>query len=204
LDNPAVTEALQWGQDLVKNGACRIVTGSLKDGITDNVIAQFYQGQSAFLVEYSVHGATDKQSLSYNMDEFSWIPFPVGPSGSYGDWASAVSWIDRYFVLPVGGDSDILRQLLPVLFEPFEGMKENDWRSIFAKNTFFNTESEKWFFEMYDKAENDFYFALPTFYNGSVVNQIMKGSKTPQEGMSTILEKSQKDVDDQLNKYLME
>ncbi|MDF2685800.1 MAG: hypothetical protein K0S55_981 [Clostridia bacterium] len=202
MDNPAIIEALQWGQDLVKKGACRIISGSLKDGITDNVIAQFYQGQSAFLVEYSVHGATDKQSLSYNMDEFSWIPFPVGPNGTYGSWASAVSWIDRYFVLPVNGDSDVLRQLLPLLLEPFEGLSENDWRETFANNTFFNTESEKWFFDMYDNAENDFYFALPTFYNGSAINQIMKGTKTPQEGITAIMEKSQKEVDDELNKYL--
>lgn len=204
IDNPAIIEALEWGQNLVKNDTCRIISGSLKDGITDNVIAQFYQGQSAFLVEYSVHGATDKQSLSYNMDEFSWIPFPVGPSGTYGEWASAVSWIDRYFVIPIGADTDALSQLLPILFEPFKVFSENQWREVFAKNTFFNSESEKWFFDMYDNAKNDFYFALPTFYNGNAINQIMQGNKTPQEAISEIIEISQKDIDDQLNKYRMD
>jgi hypothetical protein len=158
------------------------------------------------MVEYTYHGAVDKGSISYAKDfQFSWIPFPVGPKGEWGKWASTISFADRYLMVPKGGaDVDVLKAVVPVLFQPFEGMDQDDWRDIFGKRIFFEDNSQKWFFEMYDNAQFDYFDSIAFFHGGEFTNDVLSGKKTPQQVLDEVESKAQAEIDKNTNKYLTE
>ena len=206
LNTPEALEALTWGRKLVETGCMKIISGTGANGWIGKAVEAFMMDRAAFLVEYTYHGAVDKNSLSYSKDfEFGWIPFPVGPKGEWGKWASTTSFADRYLVFPKGGaDADILSAVVPALFEPFEGMGPNDWRNIFADRIFFDDNSAKWFFEMYDNAQFDYFDSIVFFHNGEFTNDVLSGKKTPQQVLDEVEAKAQAEIDKNTNKYLLE
>ena len=206
LNSPETLEALTWCKKLADNGSLKVLKGTTANATVGNAVNSFMQSRAAFMVEYTFHGTVDKSSLSYEKDfEFGWIPFPVGPKGEWGKWASTTSFADRYLVFPKGGaDTDILSAVVPALFEPFEGMGPNDWRTIFGNRIFFEANSEKWFFEMYDKAQFDYFDSIAFFHNGEFTNDVLSGKKTPQQVLDEVEAKAQAEIDKNTNKYLLE
>ncbi|MDF2686583.1 MAG: hypothetical protein K0S55_1765 [Clostridia bacterium] len=206
LNSPETLEALTWCKQLVDNGSLKVISGNTENTFVGNAVNSFMQGRAAFLVEYTYHGTVDKGSMSYADDfEFAWIPFPVGPKGEWGKWASTVSAYDRFLMFPMGGaDIDVLQAVVPVLFEPFEGMDNDDWRDIFSNRIFFEEQSEKWFFEMYDNAQFDYFDSINFFFGGEFTNAVLAGKKTPQQVLDEVEAKAQVEVDKNTNKYLFE
>ncbi|MDF2685765.1 MAG: transporter substrate-binding protein, partial [Clostridia bacterium] len=206
LNTPEALEALTWGRKLVENGCMKIISGTAANGVVGKAVETFMVGRAAFLVEYTYHGAVDKNSFSYTKDfEFAWIPFPIGPKSEWGNWSSTISFADRYLIIPKGGtDAEILSAVVPALFEPFEGMDNDDWRDLFANRIFFEDNSKKWFFEMYDNAQYDYFNTIAFFQDGEYTNQVLSGKKTPQQVLEEVEAKAQAEVDKNTNKYLWE
>jgi len=206
LDSQATIDALTFGNKLFEAGAMKIRSGNAPGRDFGYIVEDFILGRSAFLIEYSYHGTSDKTSMSYTDGfEFSWIPVPVGPSGTWGKWASQISFADRYLCFPAGGaDEDVLQAIVPALFEPFEGMDKYAWRDIFSRRLFFEEESRKWFFEMYDNAEYNYHQTLPIWFSGAYTTNVLQGKKSASEVIATVMSKAQAEIDKNYNKFILE
>ncbi len=199
LSGPNVSETLEWLRNLYEKGGLRTVSG-WKTTTIGNAVNNFIEGRVLFMVEHTYHGTTDKESLSYNAGfDFSWIPFPKGPSGVNYNYNASISNNDRFFFMPsIGTEESCLRNIVPSLFSAFEGLEGYDWREFYSVGMFFNEESEKWFFHMYDNVENNYDFATGFFDSGYTFSAI-KGSKSIAEAIQSFMPYGQSKIDKYLN-----
>ena len=200
LEDPAAEETLEWLKKMYDNGGLRIISGLTTNTSIGNVVNNFIEGRAMFMVEHTYHGTTDRESLAYRAEfEFSWIPFPKGPSATEYNYGASVSGADRYFFFPsVGADEDRLKIVVPYLFNSFEGLGEYDWRDYFSFGMFFSDESQEWFFYMYDNVTNNYDF-LTGFFNTSYSASAIQGKKSISEILQTYGTSGQKEVDKYLN-----
>lgn len=200
LDDPAAEETLQWLNKLFNNGGLRIVSGTTGNSTIGNVVNNFTEGRAMFMAEHTYHGTTDRESLAYRADfEFSWIPFPKGPSAEAYNYGASVSGADRYFFFPsVGADEDRLSIVVPYLFNSFEGLNEYDWREYFSIGMFFSDESQKWFFHMFDNVTNNYDY-LTGFFSTQYTANAIQGKKSIAEILQSYSTTGQNEINNKLN-----
>ncbi len=200
LEDPKVEETLQWLQGLYKSGALRIVSGTTGNSTIGNLVNNFIEERAMFMVEHTYHGTTDRESLAYRANfDFSWIPFPKGPSAELYNYNASISGADRYYGLPaIGTDDETLSIIIPELFSSFEGLDNLAWRDYFSMGMFFSDESQEWFFKMYENVSNN-YDWLTGFFNSSYSAKIIDESKSIAEILQSYANLGQKEIDKKLN-----
>ncbi len=200
LDAPNVVETMEWLQDLYNNGGLKLISGLTGNDSIGNVVNNFIEGRSMFMVEHTYHGTTDRESLAYRAGfEFSWMPFPKGPSAIEYNYGASVSGADRFFGIPaIGADEDILRVVIPELFSQFEGLEPHEWRDYFSIGMFFSDESQDWFFKMYDNVTNNYDY-LTGFFNSSYSARTIDGDKSIAEILQSYAVMGQREIDENLN-----
>lgn len=200
LDTPKSKETIEWIKGLYDKGGLKIISGETANSSIGNVVNNFIEGRSFFLVEHTYHGTTDRESLAYSANfDFSWVPFPKGPDATAYNYGASASSADRYFAFPaVAADEDMLVTVIPELFEPFDGLSEYEWRDYFSIGMFFSEESQNWFFHMFDNITNNYDFILSFFSDTAYLPKILTGEKT----MAQVLESYKAVGQSELNEYL--
>ncbi len=201
LDTPKSREALEWVKNLYDQGGLRVISGSTENSYVRNVVNNFIEGRSLFLVEHTYHGTSDRESVAYRANfDFSWIPFPKGPSATNYNYNAAVHSTDRYFAFPsVAADEDMLTTVVPELFSPFDGLSEDKWRDYFSIGMFFSEDSQEWFFHMFDNVINNYDYILSFFTDTQYLSKIITGDKTVSQALESYKPIGQKELDENLN-----
>ncbi len=201
LDTPEFASTIEWVRDLYNKGGLKIIEGETGNSSIGNVVNNFIEGRSFFMVEHTYHGSTDRESLAYKADfNFSWIPFPKGPDAVDYAYGASVSGADRYFAFPaVGVDEDMLMSVVPSLFSQFDGLTEFEWRDYYSIGMFFDEKSEYWFYHMYDNLTNNYDYTLSFFSDDARLAKVLSGEKTLAQSLDEYLTVGQSEIDEYLN-----
>lgn len=187
LGSNEAIEAYEFATGLVNKGLLRQYDNSQK-------VPMFNNNSLAFLFEYSYVGTVDTSGFMYSDVDFSIIPCPVGPSGTYGDWKGFLSMATRYLAVPITADMDMVDAILSELYEPLSD-NPYEWREYYTRQNFSDTESAEIFWKMFDNAEPDYFSATFKFPWGD----LLLGNKSIMESIESTADMIQTELDDVYN-----
>lgn len=168
--------------------------GLLTEYSTDEKYPMFYDNRLAFIFEYSYCGTVDKDGFMYHDVDFSILPCPCGPSGTYGDWSGYYGLADRYLCVPITADMDIVDAILADLYEPL-GEEPYEWRDYYTSQNFLYTDSANMFWTLYDNAEPDYFEATSRF----PYREVIMGTKSAAEAIESTADSIQAVLDTYFN-----
>lgn len=130
LNDSKAIQALDWVQKLIyEDKICEYVNDWWQKGSNG-----FVNGRYAFCAEYSWLGfMTGDDHYATDMKEpFGWLPFPVGPYGTYGKWGGDITDDVRFLGLPITPDGEYEKALaiMEYIFEPLDSETKDTWKKI--------------------------------------------------------------------------
>ena len=206
LNDPKALKALDWVQKLIKDdksafyindwwekGAIGLIKGTYAF-CAENAWTGFMEGTS--------HFATDME------EAYGWAPFPCGPSGEYGKWATEITNEKRYIGIPVtpDGEYDLVLEVMDYMFEPLPGETVDSWKTDLEKNFFYDDGgSFKYYLEMMESARTDYSTVLKNGIRDQskgvlfAYQRIISGVKTPIEMVEMVKPYVESEIDKYLN-----
>jgi ABC-type glycerol-3-phosphate transport system substrate-binding protein len=144
-------------------------------------------------------------------EPYSWVPYPCGPSGTYGV-STAQFWFTARFLGVVNNflDDDELENnsiLINYIFSPLEGEDKDSWKDQVKRRFFFDDQSFEYYIELFEGGSTDFSaIAYDSVWNNipNVYRQIFSGSKSVSEAVLGVADKVNAELDKLINPYLNE
>ena len=207
--DPAAVDALVWMQDLMFNK--KVIGTSTTDWWGGMKI--FSNGRSAFHVGRSFFGLTiptgteedNKFPSAMLKNGYGWIPFPYGPNSNADDWSSIIDCVERFFVIPINTDSDIVMRIMDDMFEPIVNVP--DWKQYYRRSLFFEEQGFTNFNNMLDNAQNS-YFHILDGWDGrqfivNAIGDLMKNAKkSPIQTVTEQESRYQQYIDERVNNII--
>ena len=169
----------------------------------------FKEGKTVFYDAFNKHTFVNAENHLANPNDFpnghSWLPYPCGPSGTYGA-STAQFWFTARFLTLVDNFDDVSLQstvyIVNDLFEPLEGETTTSWRDNIKTNFFFDDLSFKYYIDLFEGGNPDYsaaaYDALWTNMP-NVYRDIFSGKRGIAEAIDFYSDKIQADLDNNLN-----
>ena len=192
-DCPETYETLEWLRKMY-------AAGYLADDYNwePNAIA-FINGETLFYANYSWMGISkDGGYIPTNMDEeFRWISFPQGPSGS--EPTGVLTFTNPFFLVTVETDTAVIGDFCTLLFAQL-GEDENDWWDSFNRENFFEEDSFNYYKRMLESLTFDYsVFINKTSVIDSPFMQVIKGNKSTAEVLDSVRDITQNNLDSYFN-----
>lgn len=184
LSDPRVYEALEWCKKLVSSGYADTV-----NGFGEAAAERFANHELMFLGEYSWFGVSKLSGFiwKYSTDEFSWIPYPVGPSGIPGQSSSFIARYSNMYVVPFSAEPSTAGYIISDLFEPMYTSDGLDWKDIMYAENFYDRKSFDFCMKMFYDAVPD-YYSLALCWQGAKLNGALLNAVSGKESISSSLE----------------
>lgn len=125
ITSNATVEAIDWVRKLLNEKKDEI-HATRGDYWQDSRRGFFYEGRSVLnLLDTSA--VMTHVAYSENIEKFGVVPFPCGPSGTYGDWSCELVTAEGMVILKESGaDSEDCAHLISALYEPLPGFETPD------------------------------------------------------------------------------
>ena len=205
LEEKNATEALQYIKDMLDEGIGYYTSNDAWEKSAE----MFMNRKSLFFEAYNKSSFVNADKHLANPDQFpeghSWVPYPCGPMGTYGQSTAQFWFTSRFLALPENFDeysreADVI--IINAIFEPLDGDTEDSWKERIERNFFFDDLSFKYYIELYEGGEPDYstqayeavWNLMPTAYKN-----IISGRMTTAEAVEFIADKAQADIDKNLN-----
>lgn len=126
--------------------------------------------------------------IIYDVSEFAVMPFPCGPSGNYGEWASALEASECFSVFKSAKEPEYAFTLIDGIAEPLEGYETKDLIADYLGELALYSESDADIvLNIYKHGEYTYWteddgFNLDTMYKTAARNA---GKKAPSEVIGT-------------------
>ena len=207
LTDPKAQQALQYIQDMLDQGIGYYTAGDdwakaaqmFKDKRTG-----FYEAFNKMcFINAELHLASDLG------EPYSWVPYPVGPSGTYGA-STAQFWFTARLlgVLNNSLDDDELENnsiLINYIFSPLEGETKDSWKDNIKRRYFFDDQSFEYYINLFEGGTTDFsavaynsvWTLIPTVYRN-----VISGKKSVSEAALGIADSVNTELDEKINPYI--
>lgn len=177
-----MVEAVQWGSDIYMN---------YKDAFAQSApTPDWKQIEEDFIARTSI-AALIPTSIIYNtmiyeVEKYSIVPFPTGPHGTYGEWPGVLEAADTFGVLRSADEETFAAKVLSILVEPFDSIPDyNSLVDYYAANVFFSREdaeiilgiskNAQYSYWPFDGADTVFWRTFTnSIYNGKAVTAMQK------------------------------
>ena len=142
-------------------------------------------------------------------EPYGWVPYPCGPSGTYGVSTAQFWWTARFLgVVDNFLDDDEMENnsiLLNYIFSPLESETEESWKDLVKRRFFFDDLSFKYYIDLFEGGTTD--FSAVAFNSAwtnipNVYRQIFKGTKSVSESVLSVAEKVNTELDELVNPYM--
>lgn len=188
--------AIEWVKSLIDEG-CLLASsnGNQNDAIS------FTEGKYVFATEYNWLGISKMNGwIGKNATEqFNWITFPIGPSGTQGDISSFISWGTNYYFIPQNADDEYVGYVTSALFEPLYTDGGSTWKEVLYSENFWDQTSFDLFMDMFNYPVFDYYsiLSVKSKVNGAIAAAVC-GKKSASQAMSEINDSVQNALDTEL------
>jgi multiple sugar transport system substrate-binding protein len=134
----------------------------------------------------------DEIHLASLKEDYSWLPYPCGPEGTYGK-STAQFWLTaRFLGLLDNKDEEMLNYdvtLINDIFEPLKDETTESWKTYIQRNFFYDDLSFKYYIELFEGGHPDYsavaYEAVWTTIPGAY-RKIFLGKQTVAEALNSI------------------
>jgi len=207
LDDPAALEAMEWVIKLIHVDKTAELITEWWEPAAEGFIKEKY----GFNSEYSHMGFLEgRNHFALEIKEdYHWAPFPVGPKGTHGQWAAAITREARFLAMPVFADAEpeTTQMIMEYLFRPLDGQTENTWKEEARREFFFDNDSFKYYMEMVDVSKTDYSNIIGPLLNDGgnsksilyLYQTIVKRNTSPVAAVDKIKETIQARLDETLN-----
>ncbi|MDF2685811.1 MAG: extracellular solute-binding protein family 1 [Clostridia bacterium] len=195
LDTEAGIEALQWATDTVNlNNDCffnNFKPLSGWDGIVKPLV-----DRKVSMCALSMHVIYN--TVIYELDDFSVLPFPVGPYGTAGKWPSIIEGATAFSIPAISENSEAAAYIINALGEPFEGYETEEKRvDYYASQIVHDRRDAELVYSMLKSSKYNYWPFGSLTFTTSVADTLLK--KTPRE----LLDTYSKLLDECIDKYMI-
>lgn len=193
-NTPEAVEAIDFYRTMIN-------TYGDKMEITDKrwSIGKFVEGKSLMAMAIAKDVTTGdiayKAAFTYGI-----MPFPCGPSGTYGKWAQSVTRISGFAIPLTAKEPEVSATIISALFEPFKefGGSKEGLISYYNRNVFQSDTDTEIYFAVDNNVRYDYDDAgLIDSYTLNIAKNINKGSS------SELIQKYSSSVEKILNENLI-
>jgi ABC-type glycerol-3-phosphate transport system substrate-binding protein len=207
LNDPKAQQALQYIKDMLDQGIGYYTTG---DG-WEKAAKMFKEKRTGFYEAFNkmcfinapLHLANDLG------EPYAWVPYPVGPSGTFGKSTAQFWFTARFLGLPNNNlDDEELENnslILNYMFEPLEGETKDSWKDRVKRQYFFDDQSFEYYIDLFEGGTTDFSaVAYQSVWTDipNVYRSIISGKKAVGEATLGIADKVNAEVDKLINPYV--
>jgi ABC-type glycerol-3-phosphate transport system substrate-binding protein len=108
-------DALNWVKKIINDNKDYVIT---KGGTWEESYTPFVNGETVMCLTNTGSVVT---KVSFKVDDFGIVPFPCGPQGEYGKWASVLEGVEGAGILVNAEEPEYAAHIISEMFEPFEG-----------------------------------------------------------------------------------
>lgn len=202
IEDPRVAEAISYLKGMVDEGI-----GFYTSDAWEVAARMFKEKRTAFYEAYNKHAfVTAELHLASDLgEEYSWLPYPCGPKGTYGESTAQFWYSCRFLGMPLAsdeGNKECAVIIINDLFEPLEDETETSWWDVVKSNYFFDDLSYKYYIDLFEGGHTDYsasaYDAVFT-HHVAIYNTVLSGKSSVAEAITKYAEKVQDNIDENLN-----
>jgi hypothetical protein len=198
LNNQKAYTALEWASALVKEEGVKEGPHSWSSG------SYFSKNKSTFYLGGVAEGIDVTNNNSFlNCDIiYSWIPFPYGPDAEYGKTVSSYTSTKHAISIAYDTDIEAAAYFINVLFSDRDELKHEDKLQMYKTQFMHHAEDFATYSEYNTKAHEMYFNSGLSDVRAKLTNaltQIIKGKKTPAEGMGSVTDSMQTEIDELFN-----
>lgn len=159
VDSEAGLEAIQWAMDLRINHKSSFYKGTVArsnpgwDG--------FFAGE---VILFSTNTVDYTNTIAYEIKNTGTVPFPVGPRGTYGDWAGFTFDAYQFSAFAEASDPELCIKAIDRICEPLGDYPDAEaLRSYYIANTFFDARDADFYLKLTETATCNIFYGCCDF-----------------------------------------
>jgi len=149
MEDPKLVEALDW---------CSKLLVDRRDCITFNghseMVSNFINNETVLANTSFSHMVNE---ITYDAEDYGVVPFPCGPSGTYGEWRGACSGFDAFGIFINAKEPEMSAMILSELLEPLDGFTTEDEMRAYASTVFYDSRDVDFFIDNIKYIRNNYW-----------------------------------------------
>jgi len=149
MEDTKLVEALDWCSKLLVDRRDCITFDGHSEMVSNFINNKTVLANTSFT--HLIH------NISYDAEDYGVVPFPCGPSGTYGQWSGACSDFETFGIFINAKEPEMSAMILSELLEPLDGFTTEDEMRAYASTVFYDSRDVDFFLENTKYLRNNYW-----------------------------------------------